>query len=92
MGNLALTLSAMGDHQGAKKLFEQVIELSNKILGPEHSDTTLSAWNLYCTLSDIDETIDALNIVSEYLFWLLGDEVVLFNDYQMQIKERNALV
>jgi tetratricopeptide (TPR) repeat protein len=87
MNNLASTLSAMGDHQGAKKLHEQVLELRKKILSPEHPNTTLSAWNLYITLNEIGENIAAQQIMSKNLLWLIGDEVILYDGYQIQIRE-----
>ena len=39
MGNLAETLRAMGDYQGAKALQENVVERRKEVLGPDHPDT-----------------------------------------------------
>ena len=51
MNNLATTLTAMGDHPGARVLQEQVLERSKKILGKDHPFTLTSMGNLAVTLS-----------------------------------------
>jgi tetratricopeptide (TPR) repeat protein len=51
MNNLASTLSAQGDLQGARALEEKVLEASQRVLGQEHPDTLASMNNLASTLS-----------------------------------------
>ena len=50
MGNLAATLSARGDFEGAQRYGERVLETSARILGTEHPDTLASMSNLAHTL------------------------------------------
>jgi hypothetical protein len=46
MHNLALTLYAQGDLAGARKLQEQVLAASRRVLGEEHPDTLRAMNNL----------------------------------------------
>ena len=50
MNNLAETLRDQGDLAGARGLQEQVLDLSRRVLGPEHPDTLTSMNNLALTL------------------------------------------
>jgi hypothetical protein len=50
MNNLALTLSARGDLDGAQRYQERVLEAETRILGAEHPDTLTSMLNLAETL------------------------------------------
>jgi hypothetical protein len=50
MNNLAGTLYAQGDLAGARKLQEQVLEASARLLGKEHSYTLTAILNLAGTL------------------------------------------
>jgi hypothetical protein len=43
MGNLAQTLYARGDLEGAQRLFEQVLEARTRILGPKDPGTEEAA-------------------------------------------------
>ena len=46
MNNLADTLRAQGDLNGARELQEKVLEIRRRILGEEHPDTLTSMNNL----------------------------------------------
>ena len=48
--NLAETLRALGDTDGARRLHQETYEAYRRLLGPEHPDTLLSANNLALTL------------------------------------------
>ncbi|HLO77226.1 MAG TPA: toll/interleukin-1 receptor domain-containing protein, partial [Magnetospirillum sp.] len=50
IGNLATTLSDLGDLLGARNLQQQVLETRRRILGPDHPDTLISMGNLAGTL------------------------------------------
>jgi tetratricopeptide (TPR) repeat protein len=50
MNNLASTLNARGDLDGAQTYEERVLEARTRILGPEHPDTLTSMNNLASTL------------------------------------------
>ena len=50
MNNLAQTLQAQGDLPGARKIQEQVLDASRRVLGGEHPDTLTSMNNLAGTL------------------------------------------
>jgi hypothetical protein len=67
MGNLASTLRAMGDHAGAKKLEEQVLEQSTRILGPDHPDTLTSMGNLALTLWNMGDHAGAKKLQEQVL-------------------------
>jgi hypothetical protein len=46
---------AQGDLAGARKLQEETLDIRRRVLGPEHPDTSTSAWNLLRTLQDSGE-------------------------------------
>ncbi|MGP8338076.1 MAG: tetratricopeptide repeat protein, partial [Methanosarcinaceae archaeon] len=48
--NLAVTLRAQGDIEGARKIQEQVLEITRRVLGAEHPSTLTSMNNLAVTL------------------------------------------
>jgi len=50
MNNLAATLQAQGELEGARKIQEQVLEIMRRVLGAEHPDTLTSMNNLALTL------------------------------------------
>jgi hypothetical protein len=52
MNNLASSLSAQGDLQGARQLEEAVLRIMRRVLGEEHPHTLISMNNLALTLSD----------------------------------------
>jgi hypothetical protein len=71
-----------GEYSGARKLQEQVLEGSRRLLGDEHPDTTISAWNLLQTLESGDNGA-AWRAAAENLSWLLdADPATLAWDQQ----------
>jgi hypothetical protein len=65
----------MGDHAGAKKLEEQVLEQSKRILGADHPDTLTSMNNLASTLGAMGDHASAKKLeeqVLEQRTWILG--------------------
>ena len=71
MNNLAQTLKAQGNLPGARKIQEQVLEVCRHVLGEEHPNTVRSAWNLLCTLSDLEVKDAAEQVFTAYLAPLL---------------------
>jgi len=67
MGNLAATLSAMGDLPGARTLAEKVLEASQRILGEEHPDTLRAMGNLAGTLLDQGDLPGARTLAEKVL-------------------------
>jgi Tetratricopeptide repeat len=55
MHNLAITLSHQGDINRARGLEERALELSRRIHGEEHPDTSNYEWNLLTTLVKLGE-------------------------------------
>jgi tetratricopeptide (TPR) repeat protein len=87
MNNLALALRAQGDLAGARTLFEQVLEISRRVLGEDHPNTSISAWNLLTTLREMDDVDEAMKILKNHLLWLIGRDPASIGTYQMQIRE-----
>jgi tetratricopeptide (TPR) repeat protein len=54
MNNLAETLRAQGDIAEARKIQEEVLEITRRIRGSEHPNTLISMSNLALTLSDLE--------------------------------------
>jgi hypothetical protein len=71
MNNLALTLYAQGDLPGAREIWEQVMSVRRRVLGEEHPDTVLTAWNLFCTLCILKDEKGAMPVFTAYLVPLL---------------------
>ena len=74
MNNLAVTLKDQGDLPGARDFQGQVLDASRRLLGSEHPDTTLSSWNLFSTLLDLQEMDAAVDVFNKDLTWLLQAE------------------
>ena len=77
MGNLAVTLSAQGDHAGARQLEERVLEVRKRVLGEEHPSTLTSMGNLAVTLSAQGDHAGARQLqerVLEVRTRMLGEE------------------
>ena len=55
MNNLAWTLGAQGDHAGARRLQERVLEVRTRVLGKEHPNTLTSMLNLGLTLLKVND-------------------------------------
>ena len=70
MNNLAETLRAQGDLNGARELQEKVLEIRRRILGEEHPDTSNCEWNLLMILLGLGEQSAAIAL-RQKLAWLL---------------------
>ena len=55
MGNLAVSLRALGEKQAARALLEKVVEGSQRVLGAEHPDTLMAMDNLAVSLQALGE-------------------------------------
>jgi len=85
MNNLSLTLRAQGELEGARKIQEQVLEITRRVLGAEHPYTSMSAWNLLNTLGEMSDMDEAKKILDNDLVWLLGRDPESLGAYQGQI-------
>jgi hypothetical protein len=77
MNNLSVTLDAMGDLAGARKLQEDVLDIHRRVLGPDDPDTVKSMDNLAGTLSAQGDLEGARNLYEAALtIWrrVLGPE------------------
>ena len=72
---------------GARKLQEDTLTVKRCVLGPEHSSTTISAWNLFQTLQDLGERAAALAIPERDLLWLLDRDPATLGANQRKIRE-----
>ncbi|WP_157891959.1 MULTISPECIES: FxSxx-COOH system tetratricopeptide repeat protein [Frankia] len=52
---LAITLGALGDHEGARVLDEDTLARRRRILGDDHPNTLISAGNLAIRLADLGD-------------------------------------
>jgi hypothetical protein len=50
---------------------EQVLDVRRRVLGEEHPATLVSAWNLFGTLSELQDRDAAMRVFSAYLAPLL---------------------
>jgi Tetratricopeptide repeat len=87
---LAETLRAQGDTAGARRLQEEVLEIRRRTLGPEHPDTSISAWNLFRTLHDLGEREAARAVLERDLLWLLDRDSATLGADQRKIREMGA--
>ncbi|MEA3323612.1 MAG: tetratricopeptide repeat protein [Euryarchaeota archaeon] len=87
MNNLATTLYGQGDLDGARKIQEEVLEIRRRILGEEHRDTSVSAWNLLTTLAKIDDPVRARTVLENDLIWLLDRDPASLGADQRWIRE-----
>ena len=67
MNNLAATLSDQGDLVWARKIMEEVLGTTRRILGSEHPDTLILMSNLATTLSYQGDLVWARKIMEEVL-------------------------
>ena len=67
MSNLAETLRAQGDLEGARKLQEETLEIQRRVLGPEHHSTLTSMSNLALMLRDQGDLEGARKLQEETL-------------------------
>jgi hypothetical protein len=63
-----------------------VLEITCRILGDEHPDTSVSAWNLFYTLIEMNDS-KAKAVFENDLFWLLDRDPATLGAYQQQIRE-----
>ena len=87
MNNLAATLQAQGDLTGAREKQEKVLEIQRHILGDEHPETSVSAWNLFSTLLAMDDATNAMAVLKNDLFWLMDRDPATLCADQQQIRE-----
>ena len=87
MSNLAETLRAQGELAGARAVHERVLEVRRRVLGEEHPDTSLSAWNLFLTLVQLNEIATAKRIIHDRLRWLLERDPATLDTNQQQIRK-----
>ena len=87
MNNLAAMLQAQGDLAGARGLHQQVLDLSRRVLGEEHPDTTISAFNLLVTLVKVGEPESARSVFTQHLAWLPERDPATLGPHQRQIRE-----
>lgn len=70
---LAGTLRAQGDLPAARALQERALEIRRRVLGDEHPDTSISAFNLFATLLQCEGGGEqAMDVLQSRLAWLLG--------------------
>jgi hypothetical protein len=70
MNDLTLTLRAQDDLKGARELQEKVLEISRRIQGDKHPDTSTYEWNLLMILWEQHDEPAAMKLC-ENLGWLL---------------------
>jgi len=86
MHNLAVALLVQELVPQARELEEAVLKVRRPLLGAKHSDTSVSAWTLFCTLYDLCEHDAAQTILDSDLLWLLDCDLVSLNADQRQIQ------
>jgi hypothetical protein len=71
----------------ARGLQEQVLEASRRVLGPEHLDTSISAWDLFSSLLVLEDVEAAGALFVSDLRWLLERDPATLSANQRQIRE-----
>lgn len=85
--NLAETLLAQGDLAGARALQKETLAACREVLGPRHPDVSVSAWNLYTTLRELDPT--AAQVLLEHdLGWLVDADPGALGSDQREVRVR----
>ena len=77
MNNLATTLHALDDFEGARDLHQQTLDACRRVLGEEHPDTLASMNNLAATLSvlgDFEGSLDLHRQTLDGRHRVLGEE------------------
>ncbi len=87
MNNLATTLHYQGDLAGARGLQEQALDVRRRVLGAEHPNTSVSAYNLLYTLLEVGEPELARDVFIHHLAWLLQRDPATLGADQRQIRE-----
>lgn len=71
MNNFASILKAQGDLIGAFELQRSVLAKQKHILGEKHPKTIISAWNLFATALQLNDTATTKEVLDKYLLPLL---------------------
>jgi hypothetical protein len=71
MNNLACTLKAQGDLAGAIEFQKSALAICRRVLGEEHPDTLISAWNLFTTALGLQDAATAKEVFQPFLLPLL---------------------
>jgi len=77
MGSLGVTVRAQGDLRGARRLQEELLVASRRVLGDDHPETLKAMGNLAITLSDQGDLRGARRLQEELLVAsrrVLGDD------------------
>jgi hypothetical protein len=69
-----------------------VLDIRRRVLGPEHPDTSASAWWLCFTLHDLGEHNSARAVLQRDLLWLLDRNPATLGAMQRKIREYVAEV
>ncbi len=64
-----------------------MLEIRRRILGDEHPITSVSAWNLFSTLLEMDDPANAMAVLENDLFWLMDRDPATLGTYQQKIRE-----
>ncbi|MCL6507352.1 MAG: tetratricopeptide repeat protein, partial [Bryobacteraceae bacterium] len=70
----------------ARALKEQVLEARRRLLGAEHPDTTIAAWNYWLTLRAAGEQEAAARVFEECLRWLVERDPATLGVDQRKIR------
>jgi hypothetical protein len=77
-----------GAYNSAESLWSRECELRRTLLGAEHPDTSISAWNLLNTLGEMGDVNEAMKkILKNDLVWLLDRDPESLGAYQGHIRE-----
>ena len=82
----------LGDLAGARKLQEETLAIQRRVLGPEHPNTSISAWNLFLTLRDLGDHAAARAVLKRDLLWLLDRDPATLGADQRKIRDYVAEV
>jgi competence protein ComGF len=67
-------------------LAEQVLSIRQRVLGKEHPDTSISAWNLLATLLKMEEVETAVALLQSALLWLIERDPLSLSANQWTIR------
>ena len=67
-----------------------MLPIQRRVLGPEHPDTSNSAWCLFWTLEDLRDHEAALTVLKRDLVWLLDRDPASLGADQRKIREMVA--
>ncbi|MGP0593421.1 tetratricopeptide repeat protein [Nitrospira sp. T9] len=86
MGNLAETLAQQGEYAEAVAFQGIVVERTHRLFGKENPATSLSAWNYLNFLLKTEDIGTALEVLRQYLLWLLHQGPSTLGSDQQQIR------